>query len=641
MTEVYAGSLRPSPIPAIQTRATHDDTMSAAPRRSVLPSDYNDLSPLDALAAQGRLLNKRLTQNGRSTDTPPPGVGLQDGSVFPKFGVSDTFENREFRGYEKRSRVPEKRKGGGSEGSHSPIDSLSMATLSSVSIPKKPGPIAKTAAVPIGAVDLSRSESQASSFLSLSTSSEGSETPIERVLTSRIYQPPQKVEPPKLRPIIKTQHLGRPYSPAESLSSGDDEPTPVDLPPAPRPYTPQLSNSLDRPRLPSLQTKVYPSRRTPSINFSRPYSSRSSAYSDASSVHEVDYFSAPRTLSPVDDYLSIPARSPSTESTDSSPGIPDEDLKKLPRGRRKSRPVDTGVFFHAKSVKSASSAYRWPQTPVTPTGEQGEKKRVASPAEDPMPRIHHLSTSTTFSVYSNGTAFTDIPPPAPPVPRPATSGSHSESPRLDARPRQERSSSHELRTPSMSARPKSQSSSSAPFTQQSNPLGFSSPTQILNPSRSTTTSLVPSAPDEFDNVDDHVALGIKYHQLNLLPQATHHFQLAAESGEPTGMLFYSLSLRHGWGCAANPQKAVEWLHSAAETASAQVDEKGVRRPGGEGALGLDFKSEEGKRGGATLALAIYELGQSYMHGWGVAKDKHLALRCYEISANFGDTDGQW
>jgi TPR repeat protein len=102
-----------------------------------------------------------------------------------------------------------------------------------------------------------------------------------------------------------------------------------------------------------------------------------------------------------------------------------------------------------------------------------------------------------------------------------------------------------------------------------------------------------------------------------------------------------LSLRHGWGCAANPEKAVEWLHSAAETASAQVNENGIRRPGGGGAYDLNFRSEEGKRGGATLALAIYELGQSYMQGWGVAKDKHLALRCYEISANFGDTDGQW
>ena len=108
-------------------------------------------------------------------------------------------------------------------------------------------------------------------------------------------------------------------------------------------------------------------------------------------------------------------------------------------------------------------------------------------------------------------------------------------------------------------------------------------------------------------------------------------------GSPTGMLLYSLSLRHGWGCAANQEKAVEWLHAAAENASAEADVNGLPRQGG----GISIMTPEGKKGGATLALAIYELGQSYMHGWGVAKDKHLALRCYEISANFGDTDGQW
>jgi len=647
MTEVYSSSLRPSPIPDIKTRATYDDTMST-PRRSVVPSDFSDLSPLDALAAQGRLLNKRLTQHGRrSTESPPPGVRVLDDSVFPKFGVSDTFDNREFRGYEKRNRVPEKRRGRGSESPQSPVDSLSIATLSLLAIPQNPtASTTRTTASANNTVDSARSESQASSFLSLSTSSEGSETPTERVLTSRIYQPPQKIEPPKLRPIIKTQQLARPYSPAQSPSSSEDQTTPIDLPSVPRSYTPQLTNSLDRPRLPSLQTKVYnPGKRTPSINFSRPYSSRSSAYSDASSAHEVDYFSAPRTYSPADDHLSIPQRSPSSESTPSSPGISDEDFKKLPRGRRKSRPVDTGVFFHSKSIRSASSAHRWPQTPVTPTHESlgnGEKTGMSSsPAEDPMPRINHLSTSTTFSVNSTGTSVMDIPPP-PPLPRPATSGALSESPRLDVRPRQARSVSQDVRRPSMSPRPKSQGSPQAPFTQQSHPREFSSPTQILNPSRSTSISGVhPFALTEGEDPNDHVALGIKYHQQDLLPQATHQFQLAAESGEPTGMLFYSLSLRHGWGCAANPEKAVEWLHSAAETASAQVDENGVRRPGGQGAYGLNFRSEDGKRGGATLALAIYELGQSYMHGWGVAKDKHLALRCYEISANFGDTDGQW
>src|SRR5271170_3341345 len=417
MTEVYTSSLRPSPLPDINTRATYDDTMST-PRRSVVPSDYSDLSPLDALAAQGRLLNKRLTQQtSRATESPPPSVGVLDDSVFPKFGVSDTFENREFRGYEKRNRVPEKRKGGGSESPQSPVDSLSMATLSLLSIPQNPTAITAASAppTPSNAFDLSRSQSQASSFLSLSTSSEGSETPTERVLSSRIYQPPLKIEPPRLRPIIKTQQLGQLYSPAQSPSSGDDQITPVDLPPAPRPFTPQLTNALDRPRLPSLQTKVYSNtRRTPSINFSRPYSSRSSAFSDASSAHDVDYFSGPRTLSsPADDHLTLPHRSPGSESTASSPGLPDEDLKKLPRGRRKSRPVDTGVFFHAKSVRSASSAHRWPQTPVTPTSESGKR----SSAEDAMPRINHLSTSTTFSVYSSGTSVMDIPPP-PPLPRP-------------------------------------------------------------------------------------------------------------------------------------------------------------------------------------------------------------------------------
>src|SRR5277367_4245929 len=198
MTEVCSSSLRPSPLPDIKTRATYDTAMST-PRRSVVPSDYSDLSPLDALAAQGRLLNKRLTQqSGRSTDSPPPGAGVLDDSVFPKFGVSDTFENREFRGYEKRNRVPEKRKGGGSESPQSPVDTLSMATLSLLSVPQNPSATTATPS-PSNAIDLSRSQSQASSFLSLSTSSESSETPTERVLSSRIYQPPLKIEPPRLR----------------------------------------------------------------------------------------------------------------------------------------------------------------------------------------------------------------------------------------------------------------------------------------------------------------------------------------------------------------------------------------------------------------------------------------------------------
>ena len=63
MTEIYSPSLRPSPPLDIHSQSSQNDRISI-PRRSIVPTDYHVLSPLDALAAQGRLLNKRLTQTG-------------------------------------------------------------------------------------------------------------------------------------------------------------------------------------------------------------------------------------------------------------------------------------------------------------------------------------------------------------------------------------------------------------------------------------------------------------------------------------------------------------------------------------------------------------------------------------------------
>lgn len=48
-----------------------------------------------------------------------------------------------------------------------------------------------------------------------------------------------------------------------------------------------------------------------------------------------------------------------------------------------------------------------------------------------------------------------------------------------------------------------------------------------------------------------------------------------------------------------------------------------------------------KKGGAAkgeLVLAIYELANSYRHGWGVEKDPVAARSYYETAANLGDTD---
>lgn len=48
-----------------------------------------------------------------------------------------------------------------------------------------------------------------------------------------------------------------------------------------------------------------------------------------------------------------------------------------------------------------------------------------------------------------------------------------------------------------------------------------------------------------------------------------------------------------------------------------------------------------KRGGAAkgeLVLAIFELGNCFRNGWGVAKDAVFARSYYETAANLGDTD---
>lgn len=48
-----------------------------------------------------------------------------------------------------------------------------------------------------------------------------------------------------------------------------------------------------------------------------------------------------------------------------------------------------------------------------------------------------------------------------------------------------------------------------------------------------------------------------------------------------------------------------------------------------------------KEGGAAkgeLVLALYELANSFRHGWGVEKDPVAARSYYETAANLGDTD---
>ncbi|KAI0109640.1 hypothetical protein GGR51DRAFT_547830 [Nemania sp. FL0031] len=135
------------------------------------------------------------------------------------------------------------------------------------------------------------------------------------------------------------------------------------------------------------------------------------------------------------------------------------------------------------------------------------------------------------------------------------------------------------------------------------------------------------------SAEEHLAKGIKCHEEGSVKESTYHLRLAANGGDPTGMLLYALACRHGWGMRPNQQEGVRWLRKAADIVSAEIAEDEDHAKEGKT---VDFMERKTRK--AQFALSIYELGVSHMNGWGIEQDKALALRCFEISGSWGDVD---
>ncbi|KAL9017960.1 MAG: hypothetical protein Q9185_004705 [Variospora sp. 1 TL-2023] len=134
--------------------------------------------------------------------------------------------------------------------------------------------------------------------------------------------------------------------------------------------------------------------------------------------------------------------------------------------------------------------------------------------------------------------------------------------------------------------------------------------------------------------EDHLAKGIASHETGNFKESTYHLRIAAKANLPTAMLLYALACRHGWGMRPNPSEGVQWLRRAADCASLEIaDDEDHQK---EGRAPLDQQQQKARR--AQFALSIYELGVSHMNGWGIEQDKALALRCFEIAGNWGDAD---
>lgn len=133
--------------------------------------------------------------------------------------------------------------------------------------------------------------------------------------------------------------------------------------------------------------------------------------------------------------------------------------------------------------------------------------------------------------------------------------------------------------------------------------------------------------------EEHVDKAVSLHEQGLLNESTYHLRHAARQGHPTGMLLYALACRHGWGMRANPREGAEWLRKAADCASIEIADDEALLKEGKNVNALERKTRK-----AQFALSIYELGVSYMNGWGIEQDKALALRCFEIAGSWGDVD---
>lgn len=141
------------------------------------------------------------------------------------------------------------------------------------------------------------------------------------------------------------------------------------------------------------------------------------------------------------------------------------------------------------------------------------------------------------------------------------------------------------------------------------------------------------------SAEEHLERGIHAHNTGSLSKSTYHLRLASRAGLPTAMLLYALACRHGWGMRPNQAEGVQWLKRAVDSSSlefmADNDPLSVVAQPGQKAAPMTAEQKTRK---AQYALAIYELGMSYMNGWGIPRDRSLALRCFEIAGSWGDND---
>lgn len=148
----------------------------------------------------------------------------------------------------------------------------------------------------------------------------------------------------------------------------------------------------------------------------------------------------------------------------------------------------------------------------------------------------------------------------------------------------------------------------------------------------------PSAEISGLSPEEHLEKGIECHTSGSLSKSTYHLRLAAKAGLPTAMLLYALACRHGWGMRPNQADGVAWLKRALDSAGVDLSSDADPLATATRNSTIVLSAQQSKERKAQFALAVYELGMSYMNGWGIPRDRTLAVRCFEIAGGWGDAD---
>ncbi|KAI1107733.1 hypothetical protein F4804DRAFT_108946 [Jackrogersella minutella] len=634
-----------------------------SPRLHVAGEVPPALSPLDAFAAQSRLLAKQLEQSakaGKRMSRLPP---LTTESPLIVQGRSEYFRSLSYDDSEEQPGTPQGNTGLGlSTEIESPTERpVSMHPRMSripptpdQSIPVPPNPFLENARgrqlekLDEGEGFFGARREQSPSDLESITDQRTEHKPTEHDQDTQETSPSRNrfpQSPEKLTKISSHESVGlappRPLFPKRSSSimsapleaSSDDGLSASFYSQPGRKLSsssafsgPSLASPIAHyQRSPSISSEASAPLPRPSFNFSRPLSRSGTPGVEAPS-RQASSDSQPSFVL-ADDTAHTPVSMHSESFLDEDGrGAPSYIYSKysLPRGKSLQR--NSAIFRD----NEASASFVWEQPPmIPPSNVQTFPRGGQAP---PSPPTRPSSSSSRLQEGSHGA---DSLLTRPSMERSKLSNEMS----LDGR----QPSPDPSRPSTSTGRPSEDVPRGRPLTSpvhdQARGRGRGRTPMSISTSDSTSTirppksqhSHAPSASEM--SPEEHLAKGIKCHEEGSVKESTYHLRHAARAGDPTGMLLYALACRHGWGMRPNQREGVEWLRKAADVVSAEIadDEDHVKE-----GKSVDFMDRKTRK--AQFALSIYELGVSHMNGWGIEQDKALALRCFEIAGNWGDVD---